>query len=443
MIIKLSDHVKLRPQQYDWFRAYFVDRKRFFLTAAHRRFGKGVAAFMQMICAATEIRGIYGYFLPTISQSRKVIWQTVGEEGIKLLERIPKRLIAKVNHSEQMINLINGSIIYVSGSDNFERWVGMNFRYIVFDEAQDTNMAAWDAMRPMITRNKGFTHFLGTPRAFTTFKDLYEEHVHDPEWFVTNLTINDTYDQFGQRIITEEDIEAERRNQMPEELIQQEYFGNWNATIRGAYFTEQMFLAHKENRIGRFPHNPNYPVYTGMDLGFDDDTSVWCIQVYDAKVFLIDYFEYRQKGIIEYANQIQIRVQKHKWRMATQWAPHDAANNHAGSGKSAMMIAREYGIQFRLVERPQKKIHGIQAIRHMFRRFHFDATACKLGLKHLSEYRPAYDDTNNVYSLNPLRNSATHGADALQTFCMGWMRAFEFEDYQRQTKYANLYGMHY
>src|SRR4029077_20902197 len=113
-----------------------------------------------------------------------------------------------------------------------------NFCYLVLDEAQDTNFACWDAFRPMITRNKGFTHFLGTPRAFTKFKELYHEHKDDPDWYVCNLTIDDTYDQFGKRIITPDDIENERKNGMPEELIQQEYFGNWDATIRGAYFSE-------------------------------------------------------------------------------------------------------------------------------------------------------------------------------------------------------------
>lgn len=395
---------------------------------------------MLMVSAAIERRGIYGYFLPTIGQSRKVVWQTIGEDGTKLLQRIPKALVAGINNSEQMITLKNGSIIYISGSDNYERWVGLNFRYIVFDEAQDTNLAAWDAFRPMITRNKGFTHFLGTPRAFTGFKDLYDAHVNDPDWFVTNLTINDTYDQYGDRIITMDDIEAERRNGMPEELIQQEYFGSWTATIRGAYFSEGLQLAYKEGRIGHHPFNPLFPVYTGLDLGFDDDTSVWCIQVYNNAVFLIDYFEYRQKGIIEYVEQMNMRKRKYGWRVATEFAPHDVVNHNPGSGKSPFTIAKEYGVNFRVVERPPKKLHGIHVVRHMFPRFRFNMPAVKLGLKHITEYRPEYSEQHNVYSLNPLRNSATHGADALQTFCLGWMRAFEEDNLKRQYHYATLYG---
>lgn len=440
MIIRLSDCATLRPQQIIWFQKYFIEKKRFFLTAAHRRFGKGLCAFLLMVCAALLRRGIYGYFLPTIGQSRKVVWQAIGEDGTKLIQRIPSALVANINHSEQMITLINGSIIYISGSDNYERWVGLNFCYLVFDEAQDTDMHAWDAFRPMITRNKGFTHFLGTPRAYTKFKELYFEHYDNPDWFCTNLTIKDTVDQFGQPIITPEDIEGERRNGMPEELIQQEYFGSWDATIRGAYFSNSLLLAHKEERIGSFPAMSMLPVYTGWDLGYDDDTTIWFVQVSEGKVYLIDYYEDRQKGMAHYVAVIRKKANDNQWRMGANFVPHDANNKNPGTAKSPMMIARELGMPMRLVERPAKKIHGIHVVRHMFPRFHFNAQACKQGLKHLSEYRPQYDEHNDVYSLQPLRNSATHGADALQTFCLGWMRSFEEEGLRKQIDIANLYG---
>lgn len=441
MIIKLSDHVTLRPQQINWFHAYFTERKRFFLTAAHRRFGKGLAAFMMMMSAAIERRGIYGYFLPTIGQSRKVVWQTIGEDGRKLVERIPSKLIAGINNSEQMITTSNGSIIYISGSDNYERWVGLNFCYLVFDEAQDTNFAAWDAFRPMITRNKGFTHFLGTCRAFTRFKELYFEHKDDPEWFVTNLTVDDTYDQYGKRIITEEDIEAERRNGMPEELIRQEYFGDWNATIRGAYFTEQLQAARKEGRIGHFPYNPQHPVYTGWDLGYDDDTAIWFIQSYNNKLYLIDYEECRAKGMQYYAGLIHGKLREYK-QFQIHFAPHDIENHDLGPGKSRKSQALEMGLRFNTVPAPSRKIHGIQCIRHMFPRMHFNEAKIGRGLKHLSESRPSYDEKNQVYSLNPLRNDATHGVDSLQTFCIGFMKAYEPNTHRKQVEIANLYGVH-
>jgi len=170
--------------------------------------------------------------------------------------------------------------------------------------------------------------------------------------------------------------------------------------------------------------------------------AVWLVQVYDGKIFLVDYIEDRAKGMEYYIQLLKSKTDKVGLRRAIDWAPHDVENHELGPGKSRKDQAREMGILFRTVSRPQKKIHGIQVIRHMFERFHFNESAVKIGLRNLSEYRPNYDEKNDVYSLDPLRNRATHGADALQTFCLGWMAAFEQASLKRQFDIANLYGSH-
>lgn len=439
-IIRLSDNVTLRPQQVPYFKARFDNGVRNMIGIAHRRFGKGMCAFNLTCCEAIRVRGIYGYLLPTIGQSRRVIWQTLASDGVRLIYKFPPQLVAKIHEAEQIITFVNGSKLYVTGSDNYRRLIGMDFRWLIWDEHQDTNPYAVDALRPMITRNKGFQGFFGTPRAYNHLGEMYETYKDDKDWYVTNLTVNDTVDEFGNRIITDEDIELERKNGMPEELIQQEYYGSFSAAIRGAYFSEALQLARKEGRIGHFPVNPIYPVHTAWDLGWDDSMTIWVLQVYDNKVFLVDYIEDRNKGMEDYIQLLRAKTDKLGLRRSTDWAPHDIENHEIGPGKSRKAQAREFGINFRTVERPQKKMHGIQAIRFMFKRFHFNEKTVRIGLRNLSEYRPNFDEKNQVYSLDPLRNRATHGADALQTFCLGWMSQFEQDNLKKQIEYANLYG---
>jgi phage terminase large subunit len=442
MILTLSDIITLRPQQSPLYDAYFNQGIRNMIHLAHRRFGKGMGMFNMMLAAALHTRGIYGYFLPTIGQSRRVIWQTICSDGKRLIHRYPEQLVPleNIHNTEQVITTSNGSICYVSGSDNYKRFIGMDFRYLVWDEFQDSNPEAVHAFRPMLTRNKGFQVFVGTPRAYNHLGELYHAHKDDKSWYVTNLTIDDTVDEFGKRIITEEDIELERANGMPEELILQEYYGSFDAAIRGAYFSEGLQQARKDGRIGHFPANPNYPVYTGWDLGFDDSMSIWLVQVYDGKIFLIDYIEDRGKGMAPYIALLRERTDNVGLYRTIDYAPHDIEVHELMPGKTRKDQAREMGIMFRTVARPAKKMHAIQVIRHMFPRFHFNESAVKKGLKHLSEYRPQYDEKNGVYSLDPLRNAATHGADALQTFCLGWMTQFENQGLKRQFEIANLYG---
>lgn len=442
MILKLSDRVRLRPQQVEPFKAYFNDGIKNMLFCAHRRFGKGLGAFTLTCAAAIETRGIYGYFLPTIGQSRKVIWQTIGSDGVPLIERPHPELIAKVNSTEQMITMKNGSLVYVGGSDNYKRYIGMDFRFLVWDEYQDSNPAAVDSFRPMIRRNNGFMAFLGTPRPYSHFKELYDEHVDDPTWFVRNLTIRDTVDEFGNPIITEEDIETERRNGMPEELIQQEYYGNWQAAVRGAYYSKQINAARNEGRIGAYPYNARFLVYTGWDLGYDDSTAIWWVQFYNGRFYLIDYYENREYPIEHYCHVIHAAQQKFGYRYSQHFAPHDVENHTVAAGKSVKDVARHAGINFRTVQRPTHKMEGITVVRHLFPKMYFNDRMCKEGLKHLTEYRTRYDEKNDAYSLQPHRNSATHGADALQTFCMGWMSSYDPAGFKQQREYANLYGTH-
>jgi phage terminase large subunit len=439
MIIPLSSRISLRPQQKDLLRAFFINGYRYFIRVAHRRFGKDLEAFTLCWCAAIQTPGIYIYLLPTIGQSRHVIWETIGEDGTKLLDRIPPQFVVKRNESEQKIVFRNGSIIYVTGSDNYKRLIGMNAKGLVYSEYQDSLPESYDALRPMITRNQGWTLFNGTPRAYNHFGDLFHEMKTNPSWYVTNLTCEDTVDNDGNRIITPEMIAQERANGMPEELIQQEYFGSWAAAIRGAYYSEQLTDARRESRIGHFPLDPLIPVHTAWDLGVDDETAIWFIQVIHGKIIVFDYVEASGKGMEYFVQLLKDKQTQYNCRYGTHFVPHDIEVREWGAGKSRRSQAQELGLILKTVPAPAAKIEGIQCVRYLFKRLHFHEHACRLGLKRLTEYRTVYNEKLESYSVKPRHDRATHGADALQTFALGWMRAFDQEGYANQIKYANLY----
>ena len=55
----------------------------------------------------------------------------------------------------------------------------------------------------------------------------------NPEfWFLSEKTAKDTFDNEGNRIVTDEMVEQERRDGMDEDLIQQEYFVSFEAAIK-------------------------------------------------------------------------------------------------------------------------------------------------------------------------------------------------------------------
>lgn len=444
MIIKLSDRVQLRPQQCDLFTAYFVHGIKFCVRVAHRRFGKDLEMFTLFWCEAIRKKGIYIYFLPTIAQSRHVIWETIGEEGKSLLERIPSQFVSKINQSDQKIVFTNGSILYVTGSDNYKRWIGMNARLVGFSEYQDSNPAALDALRPMITRNKGGILINGTPRAYNHLGEMWFDQEHNPEWLVTNLKCTDTYEWDGSRIITPQMIEQERNNGMPEDLIQQEYFGSWDAAMLGSYYGNLIRELKEAGRIdGSFTYNPNLPVYTGWDVGWSDNTAIWFIQKHPTMgLMAFDYFEINQQKIGYFGELMEQKRREYGWTKEREYnfVPHDANNDSVGSA-NLVALAREVNLQFLPVPRPAKKIHGIHLVRHKLPQFCFNGDKCKLGLKRLTEYRSEFDMKNKIIKINPVHDVASHGADAFQTFVMGFMYKYEYASYKKQIEYANLYNI--
>ncbi|MCK5128088.1 MAG: hypothetical protein KAR42_17665, partial [candidate division Zixibacteria bacterium] len=90
------------------------------------------------------------------------------------------------------IELINGSIIRLCGSDNIDSIVGNNPIGIVFTEFSLHKPQAWEYMRPVLAENGGWALFNGTPRGLNHFYQLFEAAKRDPNWFTQLLTRNDT-----------------------------------------------------------------------------------------------------------------------------------------------------------------------------------------------------------------------------------------------------------
>ena len=92
----------------------------------------------------------------------------------------------------------------------------------------------------------------------------------NPEnWFLSELTVLDTTDNNGNRIVTDQMIDEERRDGMDEDLVQQEYFVSFDASVKWAYYADQMRDARSQWRISSVPHEPTLQVHTAWDLGIN------------------------------------------------------------------------------------------------------------------------------------------------------------------------------
>lgn len=417
-VVRLPHNLAYRDFQRDVFKARFVDKKRQLISVIHRRAGKTKAALNLLIAASMQRVGTYYHVFPELNQARKVVWNNIDSEGKKYLDHIPKRLIAgRANQTEMRTNLINGSVLQLVGSDNYNSLRGGNPVGIVMDEYSYQHPAAEQVLRPILAENGGFMCYVYTPLGHNHGYDLYNRALKDPDCFVQRLTIDDT------GIVSQETIDKERASGVPEEIIQQEYYCSFEVSLVGSYYGQFMDAAQKENRVRIFDIVKEIPVFTFWDLGFKDQAAIWFMQVVEGQLRMIYYYENHGQYIKHYADKLKEISEKLGIRYAYHFAPHDAKQEKMISERSPLRTAAEAGIIFQIVP-SMGIIAGINAARALFSRVHFHAVNCELGVRCLKEYKKKWDDVRKCYSPEPQHNWASHGADAFRYFGVSWNKGF-------------------
>lgn len=385
------------------------------LTVWHRRAGKDKSLWNLIIKKAFDRVGVYYYFFPTYSQGRKVIWDGIDRDGFRFLDHIPAEVRAATNATEMKIELANGSIIQIIGTDKYDSIMGTNPVGCVFSEYSLQNPAAWDFIRPILRENGGWAVFNYTPRGKNHGHKLYQMACRNDDWYTQLLTVDDT------TVLTAADINAERDAGMSEDMIQQEFYCSFDAAIQGAYYGDQIRLAHKEGRITNVPWEATLPVQTWWDLGVGDATAIWFTQSVGKEIRFIDYEEHSGEGLPFYAKLLSEKPYTYN----EHWAPHDIRVRELGSGRSRIDQAADLGIHFNIV--PNISIDdGIQAARSLFNRCWFDQTRCELGINALSSYRKEYDEKNQTYKVRPVHDWASHCGDAFRYFAVGFQEPQKF-----------------
>lgn len=375
----------------------------------HRRAGKDSLALNWTVTASMQRVGLYWHLLPTYSQGRKIIWNGMTKEGRAFLNHFPPEIVKGTNKTDMQVDLINGSIYQVVGTDYVDRLVGSNPIGVIFSEYSLQDPLAWDLIRPILAENGGWAIFPYTPRGKNHGYRRYQKAKANPKWFAQILTVADT------NAITEEAIEEERKDGMSEEMIQQEFYCSFEAGIPGAYFSNQIIQARRDGRITRVPHYTELPVDTWWDIGMDDCTSILFTQDVGRELHIIDYYEHSGEGMPHYA-----KVLKEKPYVYGQHSgPHDLKVKELGTGKSREATARALGIRFVIQRKVKYKTDSIEAARNIFSRCWIDETKCERLLDCLENYRKEWDEKRKVFLEQPEHDWSCHGSDAFQNLAMG------------------------
>ena len=450
MQLKLEHEIhldKFKPRDFQRSLCDAVENKKFkkILIVWPRRAGKDIACWNLLIRQAITRVGTYFYCLPSYRQAKLVIWDSITNSGVKFVDFIPKELIKSMNSQELKITLINGSIIQLLGSDNFDSIVGSNPRMIVISEYALCDPRALQFFRPILNANGGIMIINSTPRGRNHLYDLYNIAKQSVDWFCQKLTLDDT------KHISWDDIQREiDSGEISLELAQQEYLVSFDRGAEGAYYAKYIDRLRISGQIGNVPWESQFMVHTAWDIGVRDSTCIIFFQIINKVIHVIDCYEKNKEGLEHYVGVLNSKP----YTYDKHWAPHDIAVKEFGSGLTRLEKARQLGIKFEVREGGLKSAlpmisieDGIEAVRTSFSRMWFDEVRCKSLLKALENYRQEFDAKRNVYRNAPLHDQSSHFADAFRYLCLSLSKdrfvqtPEELDSRYREAKYGAANGL--
>jgi hypothetical protein len=384
---------------------------------AHRRWGKDEVALNWAAAAATNRPGVYWHLLPEAAQGRKAIWDAVNPHTgrRRIDEAFPRHLRARRNQAEMKLELANGSVWQVAGSDNFNSLVGSPPAGVVFSEWALAKPDAWAYIRPILAENGGWALFLWTPRGRGHATRAFEARARDPEWFTLKSPATET-DVFTPEQLARERAELIAETGSAEEgaaRYASEYLVDFDAAAPGAYYASLLGEAERAGRIGRVPYDPALKVDTAWDLGIDDYTAIWFFQQVGREVRVIDYFETRGDGLHAVARDA---IGAKPYVFGSHHLPHDVMVRELGAaGRSRYETLGSMGVGPIAVGAAMDPEERINAARLMIPLCWFDAERCSGGLERLRLYRKRWNRATRSYG-GPLHDDSSHAADAFGEF---------------------------
>ena len=449
-----------------------------------RRHGKDFEDLSLAARDAIVRNGTYYYIFPTRKWAKRAIWDTVVEIGGSskfLIDHLfPPEIVKRKNETDLFLELINGSMFFMGGSDNLD-FVGQGGQGYTLSEFSLHKEAVTSLLAPIIRQSQAYLRMNGTLRGKGNqlYKMLMENKEHK-DWFVSWIQPEQTklycwvsdemqvnpeimpligqIDPKTSKVFAncqgvpywniQDDIDS---GLCSFAYARQEFLNSVVNHVVGGYYGYEMKKLEDDKRVQKI--NPNAElVYTFWDLGGvkkeSDATAVLFAQidVLSGNVKIVDYYENTGHLRGHYWDV----VKKKGYNYGGHYYPHDGKRTNEYNGEDHSDTARrEFGVDVRFVPKTQNVLNDIEVTRRGFVNYSFDEDRTQRLLEHVGNYH------ERESSGKPCHNNAcaecggaSHGADTLRCMSMaiklGLVTPYlEKEDFYHRDKYEENYEDEY
>jgi hypothetical protein len=364
--------------------------------------------------------------LPLANQARKAIWTAVNPHTGKrrLFDAFPQEYIENMNDNEMFIRFKSGSTFQVVGSDNYNSLVGSPPVGVTFSEWALANPSAWAYLSPILAENGGWASFITTPRGNNHAKSMYDAVKNNPQWFTQILSASDT------KAISQEIIEEQRSvykgifgEEVANGLIDQEFFCSFAGAMVGAYWGADISRMERRGGIVPFEIDPKHPVHTAWDLGKAVNNPIWCFQVINGQLRIVDFYRPEADDLEEWCLWLNS-----KGYNGIDYVPDDVMDFIWGAKHTRWDLLKAHKRNPKLVKRIAVA-DGIHAGREAIKVAVFHggdderAERVSFGLDGLKNYRREWDDDLKTYRENPVKDWAEHIGSSWRYLGLAWRAA--------------------
>ena len=316
----------------------FTDPSRFRVLVAGRRFGKSYLSCVELLRGAINKPGeTYFYCAPTYRMAKDISW--------KLLKQlVPKAWVKSKNESDLKIELVNGSMIELKGTENAMALRGRSLSGVVLDEAAFMDSGVWfEVLRPALADKQGWALFISTPEGTASwFYDLwcYVEEDESGDWKRWSYTTIE-----GGNVPPEE-VEA-ARSQLDPRTFRQEFeasFENLSGLVAVNFSEDNIDKTVKDI--------PDLTLYLGLDFNIDNMSCVCAVRVED-ELHIFDEIVMVNSTTWEMVERINEKFGLER-RKDVSPDPTGAARKTAGVGLTDHAILRKGGIKVSSPRSPWK-----------------------------------------------------------------------------------------
>ena len=325
----------------------FNSDKRFRVLVAGRRFGKSYLSCIELLRAAINRPGeTYFYCAPTYRMAKDIAWK-------EMKRLIPPEWIQSKHESDLKIELTNGSLIELKGTENATALRGRSLAGVVLDEAAFMDAEVWfEVIRPALADKQGWTLFISTPDGTASW--FYDLWCYVPE-DKTGDWIRWSYTTIEGGNVPAVEVEAARA-QLDPRTFKQEFeasFENLTGLVAVSFGDDNISTKAKDISI--------LPVLLGVDFNVDPMSGICAVRDSDTLYVFDEIIMTGGATTWDFAEEVTRRYGVDR-RIIACPDPTGGARKTAGVGATDHSILRRSGFRVSAPKAPWKVRDKITAV---------------------------------------------------------------------------------